>query len=356
MSRRLPTAAMGPLAAAGVVAAMLAVAEPPTTAVHGAAASTPAWLDCAACHAEIDVQWRSSLHAAAWTDPIVQAEFARSPGSSCRGCHAPASVAAPDDPIAASRGIDCAACHLRDGWILAARPSPAGVLAHPVLAAPAQATVDACRGCHQFDFADDGIHDPREPLQDTLAEWARSTAADEGRTCQSCHMAEQRDADGVRRTSHALRGLDDPSLLAEAVRVDGEAIADATGVTVRLELRGHRIGHAFPTGDVFREAVLTARTDAGARDTLVLKRWLASTIDADAEDHHIRDVDDTRVPPPGAGTLRDELRLDDPTATRVQWELRLHRLAPGAARSRGLDAHASGLAVARGELPVQRRR
>lgn len=355
MSRRARAvpAAAGILAATGIIAAALAVAETPTT---GAAASTPAWLDCATCHAEIDAQWRSSLHADAWTDPIVQAEFARSPGSSCRGCHAPASVAAPDDPAAGARGIDCAACHRRDGWILAARPSPAGVLAHPIRAAPAQATVDACRGCHQFDFADDGIHDPRDPLQDTLAEWARSTAADEGRTCQSCHMAEQRDADGVRRTSHALRGLDDPSLLAEAVRVDGEAFADASGVTVRLELRGHRIGHAFPTGDVFREAVLTARTDAGARDTLVLKRWLASTIDADGEDHHIRDVDDTRVPPPGVGTLRDELRLDDPTATRVQWELRLHRLAPGAARSRGLDAHASGLAVARGELPVQRRR
>jgi hypothetical protein len=346
MSRR----ARALLAGVGVVAAMvvLARAQAPGSAADERATSTPAWLECAECHAEIDAQWRGSLHATAWTDPIVQAEYARSPAPTCRGCHAPADVP--------ERGIDCAACHVRDGWILAARPSPAGVLAHPVRATPAQGTVDACRGCHQFDFADDGVHDPREPLQDTLAEWARSTAADEGRTCQACHMAERRDPDGVRRTSHALRGLDDPQLLAEAVRVDGEALADATGVTVRLELRGHRIGHAFPTGDLFREAVLTLRTDAGARDAIVLKRWLASTIDPDGDDHHVRQVDDTRVPPPGDGTLRDEVRLDDPTATRVHWELRLHRLAPAAARSRGLDAHAQGIAVASGEFPVQRRR
>ena len=152
MSRR----ARSGLVAAGLVAAagVLAHVEPPSDAVDDGVASTPAWLDCAACHAEIDAAWRDSLHAAAWTDPIVQAEFARSPGPSCRGCHAPASVAAPDDSDAAARGIDCVACHLRDGWILAAWPSPAGVLAHPVRAAPAQATVDACRDCHQFDFAD----------------------------------------------------------------------------------------------------------------------------------------------------------------------------------------------------------
>lgn len=337
------------LGAAAVVSIATPALEQPTPPAPRPA-ETPTWLECARCHADVDEEWRGSMHAHAWTDPIVQAEARRTPSPTCRACHAP-------DAAAPERGIDCVACHVRDGHVLAASPTPAGVLAHPIRETPAQATVDACAGCHQFDFSDDGIHDPSEPLQDTLAEWARSTAGTEGRTCQSCHMPQMHDpTTGRHRTTHSLRGLDDAALLADAVRVQATAVGDDTGVDVSLTITGHRIGHAFPTGDLFRQAIVTVRTDAGATDTLVLRRWLAATLDADGADHHLRQVDDTRVPPPGTGALGDTLRLDDPHATSVSWELRLHRLAPHDAVARGLDEHAAGVFVTRGEVAVNRRR
>lgn len=302
-------------------------------------------LDCATCHAAIDAQWRESLHAHAWTDPIVKAEYARSPAASCRECHAPALAAE------ASRGIDCAACHVRDGVIVATTPSLRGIAAHPMRAEPALAEVDACGGCHQFDFTDDGIHDPSEALQNTVREWEASREQG-GRTCQSCHMPSDRTADGATHTSHRLRGLDDPTLLAEAVEVRGEARRTSEGIEVAIVIGGDRIGHAFPTGDLFREAVLDVRTEGGAHDSLVLKRWLATTIDADGNGHHMRTVDDTRVPPPGVGVLEERFVLADPNASRVHWELRLHRLSPAAARARGLDDHAPGIPVAKGEIAV----
>ncbi len=335
------------------LAAIVGLVSPASIAAVAADDSVPAitdWqhADCAGCHAEIEAEWRKTLHAHAWSDPIVQAELARTKAPSCRECHAPASAAA------ASRGIDCATCHVRDGVILAAAPSLRGALAHPVRAEPALDTVDACRGCHQFAFADDGVHDPNEALQDTVAEWQRSTPFADGRMCQACHMPAVRGDDGVSRTSHRLRGIDDPTLLADAVLVRADAIRRPDGivVAVAVEVVGNRIGHAFPTGDVFREAILTVRTDGGASDAIVLRRWLARTIDADGAGHHVRTVDDTRVPPPGTGTMRDEVLLADPSATHVQWELRLHRLSSDAARTRGLHEHVEGIAVAHGDVVV----
>lgn len=340
------------LAAIGVgvaTAGALGVAVVGDDGVAAASAGPSEWrlVECAACHAEIDAQWRDSQHAKAWTDPIVQAEVARTPAATCKGCHAPTTAASE------LRGIDCASCHVRDGVLVAARPSFRGVLAHPVRAEPAMDGVDACARCHQFAFADDGFHDPNELLQDTVGEWRRARSTGEDRSCQGCHMPTLRDDRGVARTSHALRGLDDPTLLRDAVRVAGDAVRRPDGIAVNVELAGHRIGHAFPTGDVFREAILTLRTDGGASDAVVLRRWLARTIDADGNGHHLRTVDDTRVPPPGTGTLRDEVVLDDVGATTVHWELRLHRLSADAARTRGLADHIDGIPVAAGEIAVR---
>lgn len=306
-------------------------------------------LDCAGCHAGHDAQWRASGHARAWSGPVFQAEYARNPAPSCRGCHAPATAAAP------GRGIDCATCHVHNNEILATRVTPPGELAHPLRAAPGLAGVDACANCHQFAFVDDGVHDPRESLQDTVNEWQRSRfgpRAPAAQTCQRCHMPYTQSAD-LPRTNHGLRGPGDAALLAGAVTVTGRARRMGDDIAVEVELRGARIGHAFPTGDVFREAALEVHTDAGARDSLVLKRWLARTLDEDGEDHHLRVVDDTRVPPPGDGVWREQLSLADRAATRVYWRLRLHRLPPAVARARGLLEHVDGIAVAEGVFTVE---
>ena len=306
-------------------------------------------IDCARCHAEIDAAWRTSLHARAWTDPIFQAEYAGNPAPSCRGCHAPSAAVDPD------RGVDCAACHVRDGLVVAASPTWRGALAHPVRPASPADQVDTCASCHQFDFTDDGIHDGRDPLQDTVHEWQRSNVGPQAgqamRSCTSCHMPRTRD-NGRVHIDHTLRGLDDTTLVAKAVKVEGHAERTAGAVAVDVTIRGDRIGHAFPTGDVFRVAVLELRVGDGSPVQIDLQRHFALTLDDDGADHHVRQVDDTRVPPPGVGVLQERVLLPSGSGDRVSWTLRLYRLPPATARARGLDDHVAGQLVAQGSIPI----
>lgn len=299
---------------------------------------------CGRCHAEILAAWRTSMHARAWDDPVFRREYDAAPHASCRDCHAP-----PTSAPGRTTGIDCATCHLRDGEVLAAELSEAGARAHPLRHEPRLRTSEHCGDCHQFRFRDDGVHDPTEALQDTLAEHRRSDAFARGETCRSCHM--RAGPDGL--AGHAFPGIHDPLMLASAVDVDVHARRAEGGIDVDVRVRGADIGHAFPTGDVFRSAVLRVHTPSGAASELVMQRWLARTADPDGEDLHVRTVDDTRVPPPGEGELTETLRLEDEGADRVEWSLVLHRLPPGRAAAARLDAGEVTRTVAGGVTPVE---
>lgn len=296
-----------------------------------ARAASPATVDarpdaCAECHAAIVDEWRGSLHARAWDDPIFRAEYDRAPAQSCRDCHNP-STRAPGQA-----GIDCASCHVREGVIVAARASAAGRAAHAIRVEPRLATVEHCADCHQFRFSDDGTHDPSEALQNTVEEWRTSEAAARGQGCVDCHM--RRGPAGTR--THRWPGIDDAQLLASALTIRVAARRRGAQVEVEVALQGKQIGHAFPTGDVFRRGVLRLSTRGGATEQLVLQRWLARTADPDGEDSHVRTVDDTRVPAPGAGTWVETLELHDPQADTVEWRLELQRLPLARGRARGL--------------------
>jgi hypothetical protein len=316
--------------------------------------------DCATCHAEITAEWASSAHAQSWTDPIFQAEYRLSHQAFCRRCHAPLlpdapatapATNAPESP--AARGIDCAVCHVRDGHVLGTHGR--GAADHSSLLDARLATAAFCGGCHQFDFpaAEPGkrpLYHPGRPLQNTLAEWAQSSYAD--RPCQHCHMP-LAGPPGRPHRSHAFRTLDDPDVLGRAVRVT--ARAERRGGTIRatFELAPGELGHAFPTGDMFRRAVLTVSAGA-AQKREVLRRYFAQTLTADARGHLLGQVDDTRIPPPGTGAPppRFDLELADPRATEVTWSLTLFRLDPDDARRRGLDDDARGIPVASGRIAI----
>jgi hypothetical protein len=276
---------------------------------------------CAECHAETVAAWKTSLHAASWTDPVFRAEYDPAPAASCRECHDPP-TAAPGE-----HAIDCATCHVQAGRILATSSSAEARAAHPIEIDPGLAQVDRCGKCHQFNYTDDGIHDPGEALQDTVEEWRRSESSARDRTCVDCHMPGDR--------SHRFPGMADPQLMSTAIDLEFETKRSEAGIDVTLRARGRHIGHAFPTGDVFRRAVLTVRSDQ-AEDRVIMQRWLARTADADGEDSHVRTVDDTRVPPPGSGELVHTLHIADPSARELEWTLELHRLPLARARQRGL--------------------
>ena len=221
--------------------------------------------DCGDCHEAQHTAWAASRHAAAWTNDLFQAGLLVEPRPFCVRCHAPlaeqeaellpnlAAYAAlaptargPVPPMqpapTAAEGVGCVACHLRGGRIQGPRAvdelesdSP-----HPVDAVPEMQTSAFCATCHEFPipvWQDDQLHFVDEPMQSTVTEW-RDWAADQGPeapACQGCHMP-----DGA----HRFDGAHHRERLARSIAVhqDGDA----------LVLALVDVGHALPSGDLFR--------------------------------------------------------------------------------------------------------
>jgi hypothetical protein len=328
--------------------------------------------DCASCHADIAAEWASSGHASAWTDPIFQAEYRLSPDAFCRRCHAPRDVdtgagrgsgsgSGPGSASLAARGIDCLVCHVREGRVLGGHGRGDGD--HVARRDARLLTSAFCGSCHQFDFPRPSAgqpvrYHPGQPLQNTLIEWTKSRYAD--RACQDCHMPQvAASVPGTRsHRSHAFRTFEDRELMARSVVVKALARRRRGTFLVTVSIAPGEIGHAFPTGDMFREAVLTVRTGAAQRRQ-VLRRYFAPVITADGRGHRLGQVDDTRLAPAGAGPpLRFSFQLDEPggtdapAATDVAWSLDLVRLDPDDARSRGLEPAAIVIPVQSGRVPV----
>lgn len=211
---------------------------------------------CASCHAAIYQQWRSSRHRQSWDNALFAASFRYEPMQWCINCHAPLPQQAsllsglrlakvPSELVA--EGITCAVCHMRDGVLLSAKPpGRAAQRAHPIRHAPQLARAEFCGGCHQFNVPHDQppLHYTDQPMQDTLAEWQRSSAAQAGQSCQHCHMP---------RAEHSFRGAHDVTYLKSSVSVNVSRLANGS-ITVRLQ--AHGVGHNVPTGDPFRRLEL----------------------------------------------------------------------------------------------------
>jgi hypothetical protein len=242
---------------------------------------------------------------------------------------------------------------VRAGHVLGVRGG--GDRDHAVFVDARLATSAFCGGCHQFNFparADAQIlYHPGRSLQNTVVEWQQSRYALQ--PCQSCHMPAA-GTPGRMHRSHAFRTLSDPDAMAGAVRVSVEARRRGRMVEVVVEIAADEIGHAFPTGDMFRQAVLTVRAGA-ARQQEVLMRYFAQTITDDGSGHLLGQVDDTRIPPPGVGPpVKFAFVLDDAYATEVAWSLELFRLAPDDARDRGLYTERVGIPVRSGRIAILR--
>jgi hypothetical protein len=191
---------------------------------HAPVASVAASAPCGSCHAEETQSWESSLHHRAFTDADFRASFAREPQPFCVGCHAPLAKSK-DDPRVAD-GVSCTACHATS------RDAGDGRGLHPVGAAK------RCESCHDFQDPTGAL-----ALQKTGAEHARSAFRDVG--CASCHLPGR---------DHRFAASRDLALLRRAVELD----VRAAGSTVEVIVRPQGVGHAFPTGDLFRRVRLVA--------------------------------------------------------------------------------------------------
>lgn len=251
--------------------------------------------ECVRCHEGHAADWRDSLHARAWTDADFQHGYAREPDAFCRGCHAPEADPSRSDPGDAGRvGVACVTCHVpaRAGW-----PAGATLAAgdgrgrdaespHSIVRDPAFGTEAACASCHEFAFPDA----PSLAMQATIAEHATAPDAD---GCASCHMPRIPDEVGTRR-GHAFAASRDPQMLRDAVTV---AVRRPTAEHLEITLRPNRLGHAFPTGDMFRRLVVDVEVVDDelpiAGDRRVLSRQIE--VVRDGVQTRRRQIADTRV-------------------------------------------------------------
>ncbi len=258
--------------------------------------------DCAECHSQHVEEWEISNHAYAMKDPVFlamvevgQEQTEGKLGQFCVQCHSPTGMATEQttvyfdedlnkfrqnltdlDPIA-QRGVSCTVCHSMtdvvepvnarsvltpDGVQRATIKDPIPNKAHESAYSELHATSDMCGSCH-------AVINPKGALiEETFGEWAVSSAAAEGKTCQSCHMPEytgKATDDAPERTLHRhfFVGVD-VSLLApeefpgyqemrdmtaELLRsaVEFEARADEQDRRVNVLIR-NLAGHAVPSG------------------------------------------------------------------------------------------------------------
>jgi hypothetical protein len=141
----------------------------------------------------------------------------------------------------------------------------------------------------------------------------------------------------------------DASLLRHAVRVEVSATRDAGGVTLTLVLAADKIGHAFPTGDLYRSLEVTAAVAGHVRTRALLGRVYRVVEGKDASGKAVsvrRETRDDRVPPSGSRTVT--LLLHAAAGETIEWAIAHLRTPPAIAAMDGVAVDATE--VSRGEV------
>ncbi len=172
---------------------------------------------CGYCHPLQYRQWKGSMHAAAFRDPLYRAvwreavrEGAAGLERICAGCHSPVGTASElvwvrrtGQVVAhprADEGVTCDFCHSVVRLLPPTRERGAGFLLDP--SGPKRGPYrDAVSGFHATQYSDlhtrselcgvchDVFHPAGTPaVARTFQEWLRSPYAREGIQCQDCHM------------------------------------------------------------------------------------------------------------------------------------------------------------------------
>jgi len=289
-------------------------------------------------------EWRGSLHQQAFRDSLFQRAYALEPLAFCRGCHAPeADPAGPPPQELAELGVACTTCHVEAGNVVTAS-RVSGRSPHPVKADPALATGEACARCHEFQFPTL----PGVAMQSTLSEHRASSAS--ARECQSCHMP--LDATRHERT-HDFRVLGNPELIRSGVQVSATRW---NASSIELTLRPGKIGHAFPTGDLFRRVELRACVEQGEREICAPPAHLGRQyrVQATAEGTLRIPIADTRVAAPGTAPPRTVRLSFDREISQfpVRWSVVYQRADDAMAKVFGLEQKTDEITVASGRIPA----
>ncbi len=314
--------------AVAIVGGGVALGAAPRTAAPSGAARRNA--ECEACHEDVAASWRGSMHRQSFTGADFASAFAREPREFCRSCHAPHA-----DPTRGTKigeleriGVGCVTCHVAAPH--ESRPDDP----HAGLRPAANDPSSACAGCHEFGFPDA----PDLLMQSTLLEHARSPAAQT--SCIDCHMPRS-DALGGRR-DHGFSASRDVGMLRRAVAIEAERVAPER---VRIRLAPREVGHAFPTGDMFRRVLVSAQ----AYDGQHLRVGDVEVIGRSFEDG-ARGAVDTRLGADGDFSPRDlELVLPGAAGLVVRWSV-VYQRTDGARMVEGEPWVFESVTIEQGEL------
>ncbi|MEP7122219.1 MAG: multiheme c-type cytochrome [Byssovorax sp.] len=300
-------------------------------------------LACEGCHRAIADEWRGSLHHRAWDDPVFLTAYAIEPIAFCRGCHVPEADPARVPPEGARRlGVGCVTCHVQGGEVIGRHAMATRVGAHAVVADARASSSAGCERCHQFAFPTP----QRAPMQGTADEHRASPHASE--SCESCHMAEVRDEPGRSHRSHDFRVLGDPTRLRSALTARA---ARADDRVITLSLAAARVGHAFPTGDMFRRLEVRARAvdDHGEPIATAIPVVLARRFGRGRAERI--QIGDDRLPASGEARAIDLVFPVPVRGREVRWEVVYQRMDAAMAQGFSVDAGADEVVVAEGALP-----
>lgn len=275
--------------------------------------------DCQACHPEVADQWAHSRHHEAFTNADFQRSYQREPLPFCRDCHAPGRVRAQPLPGAEAEalGVGCIDCH-GEGPTISTGPGATPVQAPHPLQRSADFGTRSCARCHEFEFPPETLRPRGTMMQTTMREHRASAHADRG--CDECHLP-RRDRGG---RDHGLASTRDPGALRRALVVT--ARREGNDLIVGIEPRG--VGHAFPTGDLFRRLALHAELGGEGEPIVATTRYLARHFAPRRREDGTRDpsfewpvIDDR---PRGPTTIR--LTLDPAAHGELRWWLDLERV------------------------------
>jgi len=303
--------------------------------------------ECGACHPDQYRDWKTTIHAAAWTDPYYRVDWEFDGRQQiCDNCHTPLDrqrehrvlgfrdrdkldpILAPNpqyDPALQREGVTCAGCHLRDGKIRGPRGAPDAP--HPT-----EKFADAnelCLRCHVVQGERwDTFY--RLPPCGTIAEIDANKGKLAGRSgeyavrdpatlgCVQCHMP--RSGEGAARTArrHLWRGGHDREMVRSALTASlSESVGERGGRVVELALTNTGAAHFFPTGTPDRHLTVRFRVlDAAGRvlgeTTDTLERtimWRPFIVDLwDTRLAHGKPQRYTLELPPEARTIEAEVR------------------------------------------------
>lgn len=298
---------------------------------------------CADCHAEIAAEWNQSLHHRAWENEYFEHAYALEPLAFCRGCHAPQADPSAEPPLEARHiGVGCTSCHVVPAGIVGTHAMAAKENGHEVIGDARLATTAACGRCHEFAFPGSKRPDV-DRMQKTMSEHASSAHA--GKPCQECHMPLVPSQKGPAHHKHDFRVFGNREFMARAVVVSQ---AEIKGDSLHLHLTLGTIGHAFPTGDLYRRVEVRAMAvdeqgkTMGSPALNILRRTFGSAHDGPNKTVPIEREDGRLLGP-------KELILPLPKGTkRAKYEIVWQRLPPEMAKNFGMKMSRHEMIVGEG--------